>query len=356
LVPLSAARPERLEAWADGLPGRLLAPLGLLYAGAARLRVQLYRRGLLRSHRPPRPVLSIGNLAAGGTGKTPLLLDTVARLRRRGVLPGVLSRGHGGDENRLLEERHPEVPLAEGADRVRGMERLLAGARPPEILLLDDGFQHLRLQRDLDVVLLDALRPFGRCLPAGLFREPSSALRRADLVLLSRADLVDAERRAALRRRVEQLRGRGPWIEGGIRLREFRNLATGEVLEPAALHGREAFAAAGIGRPQSFTALLEGAGLHLTGTDFVADHGGWKDDALRAWERHERVVVTEKDAVKLRGRVGPNVWVARVDWVFLEGEETWEEALDRICLPVRAARIEPLWAAADPEARTLGEP
>ena len=213
---MSAAAPSRT--------GALLAPVGWLWDRVARLRAAAYARGWRPRFRPPLPTLSIGNLAAGGTGKTPLLLASLTWLERQGAKVGVLSRGYGGDEGRILRERHPETLLVEDADRVRGLARLLEDGAP-EVLLLDDAFQHHRLHRDADAVLIDATRPFGRCLPAGWFREQPLALRRATHVVLSRAEWVTTEQKRAIWKVVEDARaGLAPLprIEGGVRVRELR--------------------------------------------------------------------------------------------------------------------------------------
>ncbi len=340
----------------EGPLGMGLAPLGVLYGAIARLRVHAYRRGWLASHRPPMPTLSIGNLSVGGTGKTPLLFAVLDWLEAQEIRPGVLSRGYGGDEGRMLEARHPTTLLAEDPDRRRGLRQFLVHG-PPEVLILDDGFQHLRLQRDLDVVLLDATRPFGRCLPAGRLREPIGALRRADRVVLSRADLVGAEERAAIWRRVGSIR-QGlpelPRIEGGVRASRIRNLATGEELPSEALRGRRALLAAGIGNPGSFRRLCEDLGVEVAGTQWERDHCAWPERAKQGWESQPCVLVTEKDGVKLRDAVPDSVWEVQVDWVFHRGEEDWRQALDALVLPLRAARIEPLWAAVDGAAAREG--
>lgn len=333
----------------------LLAPLGWLYGALAALRVHAYQRGWKRSVQPPLPTLSIGNLALGGTGKTPLLLDLLQRLERHEVRAGVLSRGYGGDEGRMLQQRHPQALLVENPDRVAGLQQLLrAGA--PEVLLLDDGFQHLRLRRDLDVVLLDATRPFGRCLPAGRFRERPAALARAHLVVLSRAVLVAEERRRAAWERVRGARGAAapvPEIEGGIVVRELRHLQSGWTQPPETLRGMAAFVACGVGNPQSFLRLLQQAGVQVLGAFLAPDHHPWPEADLRRFAGHPHVLVTEKDGVKLRGRAPDNVWEVRADWRFLRGERDWEHALERLLLPLRAARIEPLWQAHDPDGRVV---
>ena len=343
-----------LARWLDGPLGVALAPVGWLYAGLSRLRLLAYRRGWKRSHRPPMPTMSVGNLSTGGTGKTPLLFHALAWFEEHQLTPGVLSRGYGGDEGRMLEERHPEALLAEDPDRVRALQQFLVSG-PPEVLVLDDGFQHLRLQRDLDVVLLDATRPFGRCLPAGLFREPAAALRRADLVVLSRADLVSDGAREAIWARVDACRNGPPLprIEGAAAPRELRQLQTGRREPPSWGAGRRAHLSAGVGNPESFRALCESLEVTVASTDWKADHHAWTEADLTAWAGHELVLVTEKDGVKLHDIAPASVWELRIDWTFTRGEADWRQALEAFALPARAAKFEPLWTACDPQGGEL---
>ncbi len=349
------------DAWLPAPLAAALAPAGWLYGLAARARVALWRRGWRRRLHPPGPTLSIGNLAVGGTGKTPFLLHVLGELRAAGVRAAVLSRGHGGDEGRLLEAAFPEVLLAEDPDRRRGLARLLArGGESPNVFLLDDGFQHLHLERDLDVVLLDARRPLGPCLPAGPFREPPAALARADLVILTRVDGVPDDQRQAVWARIAAARGAAPplpRVEAELAAGELRRLDGAATAALAELAGQRVFLAAGIGRPSSFLRLCTAAGLEVSGVDFRRDHHPWRPGDARSWPAGLPVLVTGKDAVKLRAALPPEqaarTWELGLRWCFRRGEEHWRQALESLLLPVRAARIEPLWAAHDPDGRAV---
>jgi tetraacyldisaccharide 4'-kinase len=344
-----------LERKLNGPLGAALAPLGWLFAQIAKARVAAYQSGRKVSVRPPMPTLSIGNISAGGTGKTPLLFAAIEWLEKHGASVGVLSRGYGGDEGRMLEERFPNVRLVEGADRVAGMQTLLA-KDPPELLLLDDGFQHLRLQRDLDIVVIDATRPFGRCFPAGLFRESIRALQRADLIVVSRAELVSEAQLVSIWARIHQACKGKPFqqrVEGGVQARDLRNLVSGEVIPVQQFEERQVQLAAGIGNPQSFHALCENAGMFIENFTRLADHHAWKAQDLQAFSAKLPLVVTEKDGVKLRPFATDQMWELRVDWKFVRGFEAWERCLTDLHLPVRAAMIEPLWAAQDPDGRQV---
>ncbi|MBC8403705.1 MAG: tetraacyldisaccharide 4'-kinase [Planctomycetes bacterium] len=331
----------------------ILAPLGWLYGSVAAVRVWAYQRGWKASHRPPMPTLSIGNISAGGTGKTPLLLSAVQWLQRHDAKVGVLSRGYGGDEGRLLENRHPQTILVENPNRVQGLAQMQERGGV-EVVLLDDGFQHLRIRRDTDVVVLDATRPFGRCLPAGLLREFPRALRRADAIVLSRTELVEAAEVEKIWQQVDQIRvglAELPRMEGGMCIVDLRQLTSGHIQPLEKMAGKSAFLSAGVGNPQSFATLCLRAGVNIIGTDWKSDHYAWKLADVAAWQAHDLVLVTEKDGVKLQPFASDNIWEVRADWQFHRGQDQWEELLNLLYLPVRSAHIEPLWNAHDPDGR-----
>jgi hypothetical protein len=195
------------------------------YSVAVRLRNRAYDLGLKRTYRVEVPVVSVGNLTLGGTGKTPLVEHLARWFRAAGLRVCILSRGYGAadgaanDEAQVLAENLPEVPHLQGRDRV-ALARRAIDVHHAQVLLLDDGFQHRRLARDLDLVILDALDPLGgnNLFPRGLLREPLSSLRRADLILLNRADLLSDRQRQRIHDYCaaaagRDLTGRLPWIE-----------------------------------------------------------------------------------------------------------------------------------------------
>lgn len=341
----------------NGPLGTFLAPLGWLYGAVAALRVHAYRKGWKASKRPPLPTLSIGNISAGGTGKTPLLLEALRWLAQHDATVGVLSRGYGGDEGILLRNRFPTVSLVEDPDRRRGLQTLLSGGRP-EVLLLDDGFQHLKLQRDVDVVLMDATCPFGRCLPAGLFRERLTALARADLVILSRVDLVDQATRDTIWQRVAASRPGlpTPRVEGRMAPSVIRSLEDQSEQNCRGWQGREVGLAAGIGNPDSFRVLAEELGMVVRAEHRLPDHHPWTPELVQKLKRGDiggwkgPWLVTEKDAVKIDPGT-KDFFELLVDWEFVSGAEDFHQHLAALHLPARAARIEPLWAAHDPEGK-----
>jgi len=301
----------------------LLAPLGPVYGGVVRTRAALYRRGVFTTHRCSLPVVSVGNLTFGGTGKTPTVLALAEDLIERGHHPAVVTRGYGrkhseplvltgpevhasvsdaGDEPLELAQRLPGVPIIIDADRVRGGRR--ATELGADIVILDDGFQHLRLHRDLNLVLVDAGDPWGgnSLPPRGRLREPVSAIERASAVIITKVDPEATEPPRDIVGRVLSLCPDMPVI--GARLVPQRLRTEEGWMDPSHLKGRRVFAVAGLGRPEGFRLLLENAGAVIAGHRWFPDHHPY-ETRDRLWIETEAaktdsvVVTTAKDAVKL---------------------------------------------------------
>ncbi|QEM70105.1 tetraacyldisaccharide 4'-kinase [Geobacter sp. FeAm09] len=318
-----------------------LSPLALAYACIQATRSTLYQKRILKARRLPRPVISVGNITVGGTGKTPATAMIARLLIARGMKVAVLSRGYGGamegqtaivadgaairldagqcgDEPYLLAATVPGLMVVMGADRYRaGM--LAMAELSPDVFLLDDGFQHLRLQRDLNVLLVDCAHPFGngRTLPAGLLREPRRAVQRADLIIHTRCPQGFSP---------APLAGK-PSCSARHRLGAAVPLAGGPLLSFAALRGRKVLAFAGIGEPEPFFRELDSLGLDVVRAIPFPDHAAYTPDqvagltaAFRACGA-EYAVTTEKDGVKLR-RIAPEfarqVLLARLEFVLDE--------------------------------------
>ena len=289
--------------WAGGggAAGRLLAaaalPAELLFRGAVSLRGAAYDAGLARTARAPVPVISVGNLTVGGTGKTPLVGWVVQELVAAGRCPAVALRGYGHDEILLHRRWHPGVPVHAHPDRVRAARA--ARAAGADTVVLDDGFQHRRLERDLDLVVVAVEQPFpGALLPRGPYREPVGALVRADWVIVTRRTVArsDAERLEDAVRRVAPQAGLAR-----VRLAPagWRRL-DGERVDPPA---GDVLAVAGVGEPRSFASLVERAtGVRVERLDFTDHHDYSPRDLelVRRAARGRTVVTTEKDAVKLQ--------------------------------------------------------
>ncbi len=259
------------------------------------------------------PVVSVGNLTAGGTGKTPVVAMLANRLRAAGRNVVLLSRGYRAlkddaatnDEARVLELLCPGVPHLQRPDRVASAADAVTrlGA---DVLVLDDGFQHRRLGRDLDVVLIDATNPFGygRLLPRGLLREPVASLRRADLVFVTRADLVDEAARSAIAATVRRVRADLPVCEVAFPATGAVN-SDGTRTTLADLAGLRTLAFCGIGNPSAFRATLAAAGIEPAGFVAFPDHHHYDaadlsrlSDAVAACGA-AAAVTTLKDLVKI---------------------------------------------------------
>jgi tetraacyldisaccharide 4'-kinase len=314
-------------------------PYGLLL----RFRAWGYVAGLLRSRRLDHPVISVGNLAAGGTGKTPMTALIARHLLSQGKRVAILSRGYGGsnrrprivsdgknlfmtaaeagDEPYLLARDLPGVMVVVGANRYE-VGKLAQQELQPDCFLLDDGFQHLRLQRDLNILLLDCHNPLGNgfTLPAGLLREPKSAMKRADLIVLTRCDGGDI---------LPDLAPAGvPQLTAGHRLMGVTPLDGGECRSFSVLYGERVMAFAGIAQPGRFFSGLTEAGLDLVGRFSLPDHAVYDDRTVAGIRQIFRstgatcLVTTGKDAVKLeryRRQLG-RIWVAQLEMALADRE------------------------------------
>lgn len=310
---LALIRGERRGLWASLLRGGLWL-CSWPYRLAVTLRALCYRVGICSSYRAEVPVISIGNLTTGGTGKTPVVIALCQALSARGERVGVLARGYGAeqdgdlnDELRLIQRVVPEAILVPGRDRVRHAAE--AKRRGATVLVLDDGFQHRRLRRDLDVVLIDASNPWGggHLLPRGLLREPRGALRRAQALVLTRAELRSPGQLVALEQELRGIGYRGPVFKMRLRATRLDEIgpagATPRPLE--LLSGLPALLACGVGNPHAFAATAASLGVRPSQLEAFPDHHAYSARDLRRLEDLAKrravshVLITAKDAVKL---------------------------------------------------------
>ena len=309
---------RRLNAWwyGDGLASLLLTPLATLFAAVTAVRRGLYRLGWLRAYRASVPVVVIGNLSVGGTGKSPLVAHLAATLARRGLRPGILLRGYGAavrgprrvSADTPVEEAGDEAVMlaaATGLPVVVSPERS-AGARLLEtqgidLILCDDGLQHYALARDLEVVVIDVARGLGngRLLPAGPLREGPNRLASVDVVVLNGADEMQADRSA--------WRGREATIGMQLVPQAPRGIGQGSRWQSLdRFVGHPVHAVAGIGHPERFFATLRAAGLTVVEHAF-ADHYAYCA-ADFAFADRLPILMTTKDAVKCRGFADERFW------------------------------------------------
>jgi tetraacyldisaccharide 4'-kinase len=320
-----------------------LSAVALGYGAAVAVRNRGFDRGWLRIQRAGVPVISVGNLTLGGTGKTPMV-EWVARwYRRHGVRAAILSRGYGptqglNDEGRVLEENLPDVPHLQNPDRVAAA-RVAVRELDAQLIVLDDGFQHRRLARDLDIVLLDALDPFGlgRLFPRGLLREPIRSLRRAGVVVLSRADLIAADDRARVRAEAERQAGALPWVEARHAPLDLID-GTGGPSPLDLLAGRRIAAFCGIGNPEGFRRTLLPLCGELAALQVFADHHDYTAADIAGLERWaaglgvDLVLTTQKDLVKLRTSVlgAASLRALRIGLEVTAGLEIMDDVLARL--------------------------
>ena len=299
-------------------------------------------------HRAGVPVICVGNLTVGGTGKTPCVEYVARLLRKHDLQVAILSRGYGAeagrnDEAMVLEENLPDVPHYQGADRVP-LARTAIEESEAEVLVLDDGFQHRRLARELDIVLIDATDPWGAgyLLPRGGLREPQSSLRRAGFVVLTRCDAVPP---AGVEHLEEEVRGTAPGKPLARTIHGPMDLVNGSDQKPAELlRGQTVGAFCGIGNPEAFRHTLAGLGADVRAFREFPDHHPYRRedvDDLKRWAGElpagTPIVTTQKDWVKLRVAelAGHPLWALRIGLQFTQGQDDF----DRMVL--QAAGLKP---------------
>jgi len=326
------------------------------YGWAAAIRNRRFDRGAREVLRPGVPVVSVGNLTVGGTGKTPMVQWIARHARNEGVRVAILSRGYGAEEGGVndealeLELALPDVPHLQNPDRAASAE-IAVEELASQLLLLDDGFQHRRLARDLDIVLLDATEPFGfdYLLPRGTLREPVSSLRRAAVMVLSRADMIDAGERDAVRRRALEASPHAAWCE--VEHRPAALVDSNGANEPLeVLRGLTVVGFCGIGNPIGFRHTLETLGARIVAWREFPDHHAYDRDDVEelgslARESGARMLVcTRKDLVKLRVPAlgGTPLSAVAIELSFFSGEEALRAALGTLIERARGVKFEGL--------------
>ncbi|MFN2325220.1 MAG: tetraacyldisaccharide 4'-kinase [Gemmatimonadales bacterium] len=302
-----------------------LLPVALVWRGGMSLRSLGFARGWLTAHDLPLPSVAVGNLTVGGSGKTPIAGWIARHYVSQGLTPGILLRGYGGDETLVHQEAVPEAVVVPNPDRRAGAEQ--ARGRGAQVLVLDDAYQRQDVRRDFNIAVVSAetSRAVPWPLPAGPWREGVAALDRADALVVTRKR-ADAGTAFALAR---SLAGRvsGPVAVVHLGVREYRGLLSGTLVASTSLEGKRVVAASAIADPDAFVAQTKATGAQVQVATWK-DHHDYRDEDL-AWLAHaarraDHVVVTSKDAVKLRDR-----WPASVPEPLVATLElTWEEGLD----------------------------
>ncbi len=329
------------------------------YAVGVKSRELAYRHGLLQVKRLPLPTICVGNLTVGGTGKTPLVIRLTMDLLKQGLKPAVLLRGYKrerkrnepvivrdadhmlasladvGDEAMELATRLPGACVGVGADRY-AVGNYLLKKHPVDCFVMDDGFQHHRLQRDINIVAIDVTDPWGggKLLPAGLLRESPDALRRADAIVLTRAGSVGPDRLSVLRAEVAAfMRPTSVLLESHHEPKFLTALQTKKQVALSALRKKKVIAVSAIGNPRAFEHMLTDLGADVVGALRLADHSGHTEDVRRWVQKNRReaewIVMTEKDAMRwgTAGSLPLPAHAVRMDMAFTEGEEHWTKLI-----------------------------
>ena len=354
---------KRRERMRKSLGGRaLLGAASLAYGAGVLARQGMYAIGALPRTRIRAKVICVGNLTSGGTGKTPAVLLAAETLRKRGHEVAILSRGYGREVSKkevsvLIDGRHTDwrqcgdepwmihqslqgqgIPVLVCANRVKAGE-LAVEMYGSRVLILDDGFQHLRLHRDLDIVLVNARNPFGgrHLLPLGDLREPVSALRRAGMVVITHADRVTAAELSRLREAIDAAHPGVPVLESAHKADHLLDVKTEAKLPLSRLKDKALIALSGIGDPLSFETQLEGLGASVAQSWRYPDHHPYTARELKSIEDLRGglpLVTTHKDFVRLPGdwreRLSGEVLVLGIKLELLRGRNIWIDTLEAL--------------------------
>lgn len=331
--------------------------LSKLYGFVLSIRLLLYRSGLLKPRKLKVKVISVGNVTTGGTGKTPLVIYLAEKLKENGNKVVILTRGYKrknkrmvdlnketkeesswedvGDEPFLTSRRLEDVPI------IVTKHRLVSGSYAvkkynPDVLILDDGFQHLKLQRALDVVVIDSTNPWGngRLLPSGILREPLSSLKRADIFILTKTDQVSDL--AKIKDTLRQYNPQAPMVKSVYRLRSVENLSDHSPVDSDKLENKKALAFSGIGNPKSFENNLRQLKINVLKHRIFADHFAYRRKEVLSLLQEAKnlgadfIVTTEKDSVRIPmvNRQEVPIYVIKIDLNITSGEEMLFEKIE----------------------------
>lgn len=320
----------------------MLRVFELPYTLAVCVRNRRFDSGSTEIHRIDVPVVSVGNITTGGTGKTPMVEWLARWYRERDVRVALISRGYGAqrgavnDEALELEEKLPDVPHLQDPDRVK-VARIAVEELDSQLLVLDDGFQNRRIYRDLEIVLIDALDPFGagHLLPRGLLREPLSSLNRADIVALTRANQVNDTVREEVQAKVKMFAPEAAWIEVAQEPKSLQS-AGGKTESLDMFAGKSVLAFCGIGNPTGFRITLEECGFEVVELKEFPDHHRYSREDIQAlvdwaesFSQVEAIFCTHKDLVKIEAAKlgGLPLWAIRIGVEIRVGQEHLESKL-----------------------------
>jgi tetraacyldisaccharide 4'-kinase len=331
---------------------RMLLPFSFLYHLICRIRFLLYRYGIFRQKHSSARVISVGNITVGGTGKTPLVIYLAQKLKERNRNVAVLTRGYGrknkelielnpetkegknwqevGDEPYLLAWRLLDIPILVSKHRSDSAE-FATRKYQSEILLLDDGFQHLGIFRDLDIVVIDSTDPFGngRLLPAGILREPLTSLERADVFVLTKIDQL--YNKDNLIRTLQTYNPKALVVESVYRISSIVNLFESDSIDQKTLPGKKAMIFSGIGNPSSFERTVAQLNVKIIRHRIFRDHFAYRERDILGLLREAQaagadfIITTEKDSVRIPFIKSPGIpfYVLKIDLEITSQEESF---------------------------------
>lgn len=331
-----------------------LYPLSLIYGFIVKTRIFFYKEGIFHSIYLSVPVISVGNITMGGTGKTPVVEFIARYLQKKGKRVAILSRGYAAriqqdaspgkntcnDEFLIFKENIPDIPNLLNRNRVvSGLEAIQRlGA---ECLLLDDGFQHLRLGRDIDIVIIDTLNPFGyeQIIPGGMLREPLRELRRADMIVLTHVDQSSDEKIKYIYERLNEVARGAPTIETIHKPICLESIRSADICDISHIRGKRVFAFCAIGNPLSFRKSIEGLGAELIGFRIFPDHHVYTASELAMLNKEvqdmkpDAIITTQKDKVKMRDALA--IWdvpflALKTEICIVKGYEVFENKINTI--------------------------
>lgn len=334
---------------------KALYPLSKIYGFVVKTRIFFYKRGLLKSVRLPIPVISVGNITLGGTGKTPVIEYIAHYLQKKGKRVAILSRGYAAtiqqekgsldntvcnDEHLVFQENIPDIPHLLNKDRVQSGLHAISQFQA-QYVLLDDGFQHLRLKRDMNIVTIDTLNPFGfgHIIPRGMLREPLEELRRADLFILTHTDQCSHDKIQLIIDQLHTIAGRVPVVETVHRPIGLEALRCPEMIDIAVLQGKGVFAFCAIGNPESFRKSIESLGGKLLNFHAFPDHHVYTAPELGTLNAAakrigaEVIIVTQKDRVKIKNTFASwnlPLWTLKIEVHVTKGYEIFENKMNTI--------------------------
>lgn len=334
---------------------KVLYPFSRIYGFVVKTRIFFYKKGILRCVHLPVPVFSVGNITVGGTGKTPVVEHIARYLRAKGKRVAILSRGYAAnirqetnfpdksicnDEYLLFKENIPDVPHLLNKSRVKGGLEAIKRFQA-ECLVLDDGFQHLRLARDLNIVIIDALNPFGheQIIPRGMLREPLEGLKRANMILLSHVDQCSRDKITVITNRLRKITGDVPVVETVHKPICLESAKDAAKLDIHCLRGKRVFVFCAIGNPVSFRKSIEGLGAEIAGIRVFPDHHVYTLSELQELNAEaqsmklDAIVITQKDRVKIGNNLSIwdfPVWTLKIEICVVNGREIFENKINAI--------------------------